>query len=107
VYHGVGDAVTLCARWGGILSKNVEKLGRFHWNADGGSDLDGVIFVCIAFLVVVHVVWMVAGGYFVKYLYYPKKAAATTREWLISSRTKDNDSNKRQKGRRQQKSSKY
>ena len=23
VYHGVGDALTLCARWGGILSKNV------------------------------------------------------------------------------------
>ena len=59
VYHGVGDAVTLCAKGGGVLSKKVEKL---HWNADGGSDLDGVTFDCIAVLVVVHVVWVVTGG---------------------------------------------
>ena len=59
MYHGLCDAVTLCAKWGGVLSKKVEKL---HWNADGGSDLDGVTFDCIAVLVVVHVVWVVTGG---------------------------------------------
>jgi hypothetical protein len=42
-----------------ILSKNVEELGRFHWKADGGSDLVGVTFDCIALLVIVHAVWMV------------------------------------------------
>jgi hypothetical protein len=47
VYHSVGDAVTLCAKGGGILSKNVEKLGIFHWNADG-SGLDGTTLGYVA-----------------------------------------------------------
>ena len=46
----------------GFLSINVEKLGIFHWNADGGeSDLVGITFDCIALLVIVHVVWIIGG----------------------------------------------